>query len=266
MASNKIPEWTSLDRRGQHQKGRAHYGINIGEDFLSYCYIRKNACTAFKNLFLDKPPWRRLIWRKHNPGIKLLNGYHKLTTRKAQQANTRVMVYRDPIARLTSLYRNKFIDQKDCNEIFSNYHKLTGKDPSAATFRSLVNGYAKRVCDGDEIDCHLYTQTSHLMPIDYNAVIYTDNLYASMSKLLGAEIGNQYFSTPANPSSSSAKTQDENISCLADIPARQLQQLLQSKAINLTSPQLPDETLSNSIHKIYAEDFELIKQIEHRGR
>ncbi|MCP9943160.1 sulfotransferase family 2 domain-containing protein [Cyanobium sp. ATX 6E8] len=262
MAFNNNPEWTSLDRTGQQQTGRAHYGINIGKEFLSYCYIRKNACTAFKNLFLDKSPWRRLIWNKRNPGIKLLNGFHRLTIRKAQQANIRVMVYRDPVARLTSLYRNKFVHQKDCDDIFANYQMLTGKDPGEATFRSLVEGYAKRVCDGDEIDCHLYTQTSHLMPIDYNAVICIDNLYASMSKLLGTDIGNQYFSTPANPSRSSISAQDPNSICLADTPASQLQELLRNKAINLTSQQLLDEILSNSIRKIYAEDFELIKQIE----
>jgi len=264
VASNNNREWTSLDRTGQQQTGRAHYGINIGKEFLSYCYIRKNACTAFKNLFLDKSPWRRLIWNKRNPGIKLLNGFHRLTIRKAQQANIRVMVYRDPVARLTSLYRNKFVHQKDCDDIFANYQMLTGKDPGEATFRSLVEGYAKRVCDGDEIDCHLYTQTSHLMPIDYNAVICIDNLYASMSKLLGTDIGNQYFSTPANPSRTASSAQDANGSYFTDTPAHQLQQLLQNKTISLTSQQLLDDTLLKSIHTIYAEDFELIKQIGHR--
>lgn len=174
------------------------------------------------------------------------------------------MVYRDPVARLTSLYRNKFVYQNDCDDIFANYQMITGKDPIEATFRSLVCTYAKRVNDGDEIDCHLHTQTSHLMPIKYNAVICIDSLYASMSKLLGADIGNQYFSTPANPSRSSTSTQDTNNTCFADTPARQLQELLQTKTISLTSQQLLDETLSDSIHTIYAEDFELIKQIELR--
>lgn len=261
MASNKLPEWTSLDRRGHHQQGRAHYGINIGTDFFAYCYIRKNACTAFKNLFLGKSPWRRLVWKKRNPGIKLLNGFHKLTIHKAQQANIKAMVYRDPVARLTSLFRNKFVDEKDCDEIFVNYQMLTGDDPGEVTFRSLVNSYAKRVCDGDEIDSHLYTQTSHLMPINYNAVICIDNLYASMSTLLGAEIGNQYFSTPANPSRSAAGSQDKIVTCLADIPARKLRQLLQKKDTSLTSRQLLDDSLSESIHTIYAEDYELIRQI-----
>ena len=261
MASNKLPEWTSLDRRGQHQQGRAHYDINIGKDFLAYCYIRKNACTAFKNLFLGKSPWLRLVWKKRNPGIKLLNSFHRLTTQKDQQATIRVRVYRDPVARLTYLYCNKFVHQKDCDDIFANYQMLTGKDPGEATFRSLVNGYVKRVCDGGEIDWHLYTQASHLMPIDYNAVICIDSLYASTSKLLGTDIGNQYFSTPANPSRSSASVQDTSSSHLADTSATQLQQLLKTKTINVTSQQLLDEPLSNSIRTIYAEDFELIKQI-----
>ena len=262
MASNIQPDWTSLDRRGQQQTGRAHYGIKINNDFLSYCYIRKNACTAFKNLFLAKSPWRRLVWKKNNPGIKLLNSFHRLTIQKAQEATIRVMVYRDPIARMTSLYRNKFVNQKDCDDIFANYQMLTGKDPGEATFRSLVNGYAKRICDGDEVDCHLYTQTSHLMPVNYNAVICIDRLYVSMSKLLGTDIGNQYFSTPANPSRPSTSMQDTNSSCLADTPARQLRELLQAQTISLTSQHLLDDSISNSIRTIYAEDFELIKQIE----
>jgi hypothetical protein len=266
LAFNNNPDWSSLDLRGQQQTGRAHYGIKIGNDFLAYCYIRKNACTAFKNLFLDKSPWRRLVWRKRNPGIKLLNRFHRLTTQKAQQATKRVMVYRDPVARLTSLYCNKFVHQKDCDDIFANYQMLTGKDPGEATFRSLVNSYVKRVCDGDEIDCHLYTQASHLMPIDYNAVICIDSLYASMSKLLGTDIGNQYFSTPASPGHASASTQDTNINRLADTPTStwQLQHLLKTKTIKLTSQHLLGDSISYSNRTFYGEDSGLIKQIKRK--
>lgn len=82
-----------------------------------------------------------------------------------------------------------------------------------------------------------------------------------MSSLLGAEIGNQYFSTPANPSRSAAGSQDKIVTSLADIPARKLRQLLQRKDTSLTSRQLLDDSLSESIHTIYAEDYELIRQI-----
>lgn len=266
MAFKNDPDWTSLDRREQQQLGRAHYGIKIGANLIAYCYIRKNACTAFKNLFLDKSPWRPLVWSKRNPGIKLLNRFHRLTIAKAQEAGLRIVVYRDPITRLTSLYRNKFIHQKDCDDIFANYQLLTGEDPSRASFRSLVNSYAMRVCNGDEIDCHLYTQASHLMPINYNAAICIDNLHTSMTKLLGPRIGNQYFSIPANQSQALGCTTEESHPFLADTPASKLREMWLTKNINLTSKKLLDEALLESIHTIYAEDFELVRQLEVKRR
>jgi hypothetical protein len=262
VAFNNNPEWASLDRTGQQQTGRAHYGINIDKIFPSYCYIYKTACTAFENLFLDKSQRRRLAWKQHNPGIKLLSSCQRLIIRKAQQANIRIMAYRGPSTRPTSLFRNKFIRQKYCDDIFANHQMPTSKDPGEANFRSLVNGHVQRVCDRDEIDRHLYTQTGHSKSIDHNTVICVDNLYASTGKLLSEDIGNLYFSTSANPSSSSLSAQGTSSIYIADTRASKLQKLFQNETISLKSQRLLEDILPESIHKIYAEDLGLSKRIE----
>lgn len=253
----------TLDRRQHDQPGRPHYEINLEGTRIVYCYVRKNACTAFKNLFLGESRWRWAVRHRKNPGIKLLNGFHKATPEKAATADFQIFIYRDPVERTASLYLNKFVHQRNCEDIFRNYHRLTGRDPESVSFRGLIDHYISRLRDGDAVDCHVWTQASHLMPLNYNTVIPINNLKASIQEILGTRIAEKYFSTPANPSRPSEHVAPEKpLPCIADEPASKLRDLWLSRSSPLNKEQLIDQAAEEKLREAYQADYALIKQIE----
>ena len=144
-------------------------------------------------------------------------------------ADSRIVVVRDPVSRISSLFSNKFIQRRGHSDIFESYRAVTGRDPAAATFRDFVLNYVSRLGE-IRLDPHVWPQAWHLCPVTYDHVIELEDLCEGMARLVGPDLAESYFGEKTNSAPA------ENID-------------------------IDDETRSR-IDEIYAEDFRMMSRIE----
>lgn len=153
-----------FDNRMALQRGDYHFLLPIGGKRILYAYIRKNACSAFKaavgmsdahvGQLVDAFRWR--FWQRYDAAI---------------------FVYRDPVERLVSLYRNKVLDDSGNGDILKAYRTAMGEEPS--TFERFVEFAAQ------DSDPHCIPQQQHLKPIRYTHAIPLGGLHDRMASLVG---------------------------------------------------------------------------------
>lgn len=172
-----------------------HFRIEIGGETLAFCYIRKNASSAFKALFLALSPAGRRAARYASP-MAFLRARHRAGPEGVAAAQRSLLVVRDPLDRLVSTYRNKFVQRRGHAGIFANYARVTGEDPEEATLADVVLRQAAAPCE--ELDPHLSPQVDHLLPLAYTDAVTLDRLPGLMSEILGGETANRFFRAPVN--------------------------------------------------------------------
>lgn len=177
-----------------------------GEEVL-YTYIRKNACTSFKNLIASYSPHD---FKKAGSRLKGMASYHMIKSpAEAGKVKNRVFIYRDPVERVVSVFKNKFIQQSGAKDIIKNFSKITGLDVEKCTFNDFVEEYVAKISQGIPIDAHLLPQQWHLLPIVYNRAIDLKAVREGMAEIVGDEVSKQFFSRPLN--STGQKT--SSVSC-----------------------------------------------------
>ncbi|AHJ62422.1 Hypothetical protein GbCGDNIH3_0639 [Granulibacter bethesdensis] len=168
-----------FDNRGRFRPGRQHLTFMLGGKRILYAYIRKNGCSSFKAAMGLHPETRiGHIPRKYK--IWPFGHY-----------DARIFVWRDPEARLVSLFRNKILDRHNAEDLIARYRCIMREEPSTfekfAVFASL-NG-----------DPHVVPQYRHLHPIRYSHAIELSQLHDAMADLVGTEEA-AIFRKPFNPS------------------------------------------------------------------
>lgn len=175
-----------------------HFHINAaGAEFI-YCYIRKNACSAFKKLIVEHSQHRNSFSGQVGE-LTFLKKYHRVKS-KAEISTYKhiIFIYRDPIERVASLFRNKFIMMDRNSDIFDSYRHVTGQNPETATFNEFVTLY---LCQNmKKLDPHCRPQYAHLLPIRYTNAIPMRALYPTMTQIVGQEIADSYFKEKTNSS------------------------------------------------------------------
>lgn len=162
-------------------------------------------------------------------GFAFLRRHHAIRSKKAlRSADHRIVIVRDPLERLRSLFVNKFVQRRAFADIFYSYKAITGLDPYEATFRDFVFKYVSRLGD-IALDPHVWPQYWHLCNIVYDRVFSLSAMSESMREIIGPELAAQFFQSKVNPSPDSE----------LDI----------------------DTELRLRISEIYAEDFKMIRRI-----
>jgi Sulfotransferase family len=228
-----------------------------------YVYIRKNGCSAFRQWLAAE---HGADGTQRNLSIGKLTKRVKVTNEDQIDTSCRVLVLRDPAARLCSLFRNKLIQRSGAEDILANIQALTGLSVDKLTFRQFVEVYVGRHLHDRQqselakIDPHCSTQYSHLWPILYDRVIMLQDLPKAALVLFGHDIATKYFCEPANASSKSLVRQTS-----ADVPSHEL------RALYLESNSLPsddsfvDSDLRNAIREIYSSDYKMIASVWPEG-
>ncbi len=222
---------------------RAHFTADIAGTTITFCYVRKNACSAFKRLILDHAgydgEWRGSIGY-------LVRNCSARSLAEARSAQWRIFVYRDPFERVASLFRNKLIMQDGAVDFLRSYSKVTGSDPAEASFSSLVKDYLT----GRRLDPHAHSQASHLLPISYNCVSTPETLFTDMRGIFGDELAHRYFARPSNPSS--ARLFDHPSS---DTPVRLLRERFAASGELPSVEALRTAELETLVRRIYRDDY-----------
>ncbi len=183
------------------QRGETHFILNLNGLSLVYCHIRKNACTSFKSLFYEHSPHKTKL-ANYPTGIRFLNQNHRVKDVDIiTSADESIFVYRDPVKRLVSVFKNKFIQRRNGQELFSRYAEVSGEDPEEASFTDFITNYCvAHIPEGHRIDPHCLPQSDHLLPIEYTRPIAIGDLHAVMTEIVGAPTADRFFAHPTNQS------------------------------------------------------------------
>ena len=235
--------------------GSHHFKFEINQKSFAYCYIRKNACSAFKRLIVSTSPFKNQI--PDFPGtMRFLSKFHGTSIPGINSADHSILVVRDPIDRLVSAYLNKFVQKAGHEDVASSYQRLCQQDPDQASFQDVVFRYLDNPME--LVDSHFWAQSSYLAPTAYTDCIQISSLETHMRKIMGKEVSEEYFKKPIN---SSREFQELEIDDASKLTAAKLRE------IYLVSSQLPAPNclvtprLRQRISKIYAEDFRLADEV-----
>ncbi|MCK7546299.1 sulfotransferase family protein [Marinobacter bryozoorum] len=227
-----------------------------------YTHIRKNASTSFKKLFQVLYPG---VCPGDLPSIGCMtqNAQVKgLTPGEIEQKfATRLFVYRDPIERVFSVYKNKLIQQDGAEDLLARLETVAGRDPALLTFDEFVHEFVSLLETErwSEVDGHLYPQVWHLLPITYNKVICMDNVYAEMLDLLPAGVCDEVFKEPSNSTTrGSVPLRWADPDCPAVYFRKKY---ARHKALPSLS-QLITPTTETRLREIYADDYQMIHDVE----
>lgn len=182
----------------QKRRYGPHYEFMFEGKRIIYCYIRKNASSAFKRLIVDLSTAGQKPEPDENK-IHYLNRHHRIQNpQRIRGADHVIFVHRNPIDRMISLFTGKFIQHKGNRGIFKSYRNITEENPETATFSDFVDRYLQK--GTEKLDPHVFSQCSHLLPAMYTEAIPLEKLYSAMKDILSPEAADIYFAQKTNSS------------------------------------------------------------------
>lgn len=233
---------------------RAHYWFDAGGKKFGYCYIRKNGCSAFKDLITKTSVVEPFESFPGTP-LNFMNAYHKIEDyRIFDNCDQIILVYRDPYMRLVSAYANKFVARSGNKDIFQNYRDIVGSEPEKATFREFVSEYCK---DFGNRDPHIRPQLFHCLPIRYNLVIKLEDLCTSMESAVGPDLAGKYFSIKNNET-----VHDQKFGSVIDHTSEELHRKFLANGLVPTKDAFFSEELLRTVKNRYECDYDIILDIE----
>lgn len=240
-------------RNRKLRKGKMHFWFKANGKTFGYCYIRKNACSAFKNFICDTS---QVSDPREHQGTRFdyMRKHHRIGNyAQVDACDHMILVYRDPYERLVSLYLNKVAQQKDADDILGALTQ-SGLDVEHLSLREFVTRYCAAPFRGK--DPHIIPQAHHILPLDYDIVMQLDEIHPTMSRLIGHEAAQAYFSTPTN-----AVPKGLPSHAAADLPASCLRDMLRQFG-TLPSPSgFFDRDLAEIVRTSYDADYRLIESI-----
>lgn len=239
-----------------------HYRFEVDGRIIVYCYIRKNACSAFKRMIIDTSPHRERFHEFAEPKA-FMDKYHRLERlEEINKSDISIFVYRDPLERVVSLFRNKFIAREGEIHVFRSYRDLIGKDPNDASFTEFVNNY---LGSGDQpfrrirLDPHCFTQHFHLLPIAYSHAIPMKELSHQMYHVLTPATAKLYFGKRVNATPSIEYDEPSHLASASELRRRF------SAGEGMPSlPALVTDELRERILSLYLADIRLIEGIRQK--
>ncbi|MEM6460761.1 MAG: sulfotransferase family 2 domain-containing protein [Pseudomonadota bacterium] len=180
------------------RNGCLHFVGDFDGQRLLYCYIRKNACSAFKSLFLHGYD-PALMQMAGNKQIGYLSRFCSARyPQDVKGADHVVFIHRDPFERALSTFINKFVQGTGNEDITVDYRRVTGLEAETASFDDFLHKYLSHEIEG--LDVHVMPQRRHLWPILYTDAIAISQLHESMARIIGEDLAGTYFGKPKNVS------------------------------------------------------------------
>jgi hypothetical protein len=250
MVPVSVPVFLRWGRSWKRRLG-SHFCFTINGRRVAYCYIRKNGCSAFKRLMLDVAGGER---DDEQPITTLSRHFGARSLDEVRRADHRILVLRDPYARLVSLFRNKFIMRDGAEDILRDFAAVTGSDALCATFEGFVRDYVAK----HPSDPHCWAITDHLLPVDYDVVIPLEELGQAMSATLGEAVAKRYFNTPLN----SSHDRLEHRPGAWAVTASKLREAWELTSIMADGGSFEDQDLRVLVEWLFAKDYRMISQCE----
>lgn len=227
-----------------------------------YTYIRKNASTSFKKLFQAMHPG---LCPGKLPSIGCMAKHIQVKDVTPEEIDEgfalKIFIYRDPIERVFSVFKNKLIQQDGAEDLLATLEGVVKRDVGLITFDDFVNEYVSLLETErwQDVDGHLYPQVWHLQPVTYNKVIPMGSVYEEMSKILPESLCKKAFSEPQN---STTKGSNQLEGCNVDTPVVYLQRKYSKDKAFPAIDSLLSEATKSRLKEIYADDYRMIECVE----
>ncbi len=265
-ANRVLDTRTSLNRNGLSRLqngldkfmglGRNHFCLDVNGKKIGYCYIRKNGCSSFKKMFLDQSPHGYDPASQTRP-IDFIRMNHLMEDSDFATCDHVVLVYRDPVKRMLSLFRNKFILCSGAEDLFANYERVTATAPLYASFRSFVMDYLHQPWAA--LDRHTLPQRYHLRRAVYTDVMPVEKIYERMIGVVGQSMADKYFCRPVNRTSDVEHVEMKG----ADVmPVEALRGHYAQRRVLPDDASLLGEDLGEVLKDRYQMDFDFIARFE----
>ena len=192
----------------QNQKINQHFIIKIDGVEYVYVYIRKNACSAWKKVFVAESEYQNEENRKLSP-LEFMNKFHRVSTiEKVLAVEKKIVILRDPIVRVYSAFINQIVMRMERQySLHESIEEFTGKPIGRLNFTEFVNNYLTKI-DIEELDGHFQPQNFALLNIEYSHVWDLSNLHRHSAELFGAKFADRHFSKKVNSTARLMKSRD----------------------------------------------------------
>lgn len=179
-------------------KADRHFRFRQFEFDFAYSLIRKNASSAFVRFFGQAAGARATGLSR----LRIPRRYWEVEASDAAKSPNVIVVLRDPMDRLMSLYVNKFIELpsqgKHPGDIAVDAERILGVTFDNIDFKQIILDYATNPEATDE---HLRPQSEHLVSFNYNCVVTIDSVHPLMRSILGDRLAERFFQRKVNSSS-----------------------------------------------------------------
>lgn len=240
-----------------------HFWFEVSGRRFVYAYIRKNACSSFKAFITETSVFNQGALPEP-PSYSFLSRYHQIRDLDAvREEDIFLFVWRDPVVRSISLYKNKFIVRSGNQDIWASVRRLTGRDPENLSFDDFVKYYvvpSMKNFQWGVSDPHLYPQVLHLAPRVYHAAIELDALAKTMYSLIPDDKARLYFGTRANASLNSVD-EGQGTGSLARVPSSELHAKYRQMGTLPANSALRADELGQLLTIAYRMDYEMIAEI-----
>lgn len=248
---------------GQFLHGQAikpanlHFKLTIGDKTLLYTYIRKAACSAFKNFFAAQSPFRSSR-SDYASDMAFLADHHRVATLEdIGEFDHSIVVIRDPIERMVSCFVNKFVVRKGNGDIFTSVERTTGRDPSDLSFTQFCTEYLSQ--QEQSLDPHCHSYCYQLLPIQYTDAIAIESLNHTMATIVGEALAGEYFEQRHN--SIGQKKYDDDVS---ETSSAVLHETFRAKGFVPSFEALVSTALRARLEGIYRDDYAMIRALTSR--
>lgn len=238
--------------------GESHYIFESGGKRIAYCYIRKNASTAFKRLIIDVSPYSEAV-AQCGSRIRFMDNYHReMLLDRLEACDVRMFVYRDVFQRMASLFVNKFVLRKGAGDISMDLSRRLGMPEDAVSFSAFVKNYLGQAQDVNQLDPHVWEQIYHLRPIHYTHAIAVDQLEGEMSSIIGPGLASEYFRQKVNSAGAGQGIEGRDV---ADMDGAALNAEWQRVGRLPSYDQLLRSDLVEVLSDIYRRDIRMLEKI-----
>ena len=215
----------------------------------------KNASSSFKRLIISQSAYKDKR-KDFQSSLKFLSEFHAAKTRKFGRFDHSIFVVRDPVDRVLSVFKNKFVERIGNIDIFESYSRITGKNPETATFSDFITDYIGHPFS--DLDVHVRPQSFSVLPRDYSDPILLECLHARMTDIIGPKLADRYFLPKVNSTADAG---------LLELDAAYLVPAGDLRRMYLEQNEFPDRecflsaAIRQRIGDLYARDFELIARV-----
>jgi hypothetical protein len=174
--------------KGLRNELSGHYAIPLATP-VAYCYIRKNACSAFRRMILEHSPHPK---RKDERPVFYMDRCHRLGYGDIAGCAHVIFVIRDPFERAVSGYLQQIVSRLDepYPVLEDGVRGLTGRTRAELSFADFVEFYLGTE-DFSRIDVHFMPQVAHLAPIRYSDVLLDKRLAEDAAQVFGPALAEQ---------------------------------------------------------------------------